>query len=114
MAVKVKNNKKMKTKIKVNDEVIVISGKMKSQKGKILAMDREGGRVIIQGVNLRKRFLRPSQENPKGGVVDVEAPIHISNVQILDTKTKKPSRVRMEIKDGKKYRVTAKSGKELN
>jgi large subunit ribosomal protein L24 len=94
--------KKIKTRIKVNDEVIVIAGKMKSRKGKILAVDRERGRVIVQGVNLRKRFLRPTQENPKGGTVDMESPIHISNVQILDSKTKKPTRIKMEIKDGKK------------
>lgn len=104
----------IKSKIKVNDEVIVITGKMKNQKGKILAVDREKGRVIVQGVNLRKRFLRPTQENPKGGVVDMEAPMHISNVQILDSKAKKPTRVKIELKDGKKLRVSVKSNKELN
>ena len=105
--------KRIKTRIKVNDEVIVIAGKMKSKKGKILALDREHGKVIVQGVNLRKKFLRPSQENPKGGTVDMESPIHISNVQILDTKSKKPTRIRMEIKDGKKLRIAVKSDKEL-
>jgi len=107
-------NKKVKTRLKVNDEVIVIAGKMKSRKGKILALNREQGKVIVQGVNMRKKFLRPSQESPKGGVVDMEAPIHISNVQILDQKTKKPTRLRIEMKDGKKVRVAVKSDKELS
>ena len=106
--------KKLKTKLKVNDEVIVIAGKMKSRKGKILAVDRDRGRVIVQGVNLRKRFLRPSQENPKGGTVDMESPLHISNVQILDAKTKKPTRIKIDLKDGKKTRVAVKSDKELS
>ncbi|MDH4263305.1 MAG: 50S ribosomal protein L24 [Spirochaetia bacterium] len=106
--------KKIKTRIKVNDEVVVITGKMKSKKGKILALDRESGKVIVQGVNLRKKFLRPSQENPKGGTVEMESPLHISNVQILDSKTKKPTRIRIEMKDGKKIRIAVKSDKELS
>jgi large subunit ribosomal protein L24 len=103
----------IKSRLKVNDDVIVIAGKMKNQKGKILAVDKEKGRVIVQGVNLRKRYLRPSQENPKGGTVDMEAPMHISNVQMLDSKTKKPTRIKMEIRDGKKFRISVKSNKEL-
>ena len=110
----VNKKKKIKTRIKVNDEVVVITGKMKSKKGKILALDRESGKVIVQGVNLRKKFLRPSQENPKGGTVEMESPLHISNVQILDSKTKKPTRIRIEMKDGKKVRIAVKSDKELS
>ncbi|MDH4200451.1 MAG: 50S ribosomal protein L24 [Spirochaetia bacterium] len=105
--------KKIKSRLKVNDEVIIISGKTRGQKGKILAMDLQRGRVIVQGVNLRKKFLRPTQQNPKGGSVEMEAPMHISNVQMLDSKSKKPSRIRMQVKDGKKLRIAVKSDKEL-
>lgn len=105
----------MKTKLKINDEVIVISGKHKKSRGKILAIDKSRGRVIVQGVGLRKRFTRPSQENPKGGVVEIESPIHISNVMFYDSKTKKGSRIRMgQDKNGQKVRVSVSSGKEVD
>ncbi len=106
---------KIKTRLKTGDEVVVIAGKAKGQRGEILAIDREKGRVWIKGVNMRKRFERPTQENPKGGVVEREASVHISNVMIFDAKTKKGSRIKMGWdKNGKKIRVLVKSGKELD
>lgn len=105
---------RIKTKLKINDEVIVISGKNKSGKGKILAIDFKKGRVIVQGVNLRKRYARPTQENPKGGEIQIEHPVAISNVMAYDSKTKSRSKIRTEInKNGEKVRVYAKSGKEI-
>ncbi|MCS6984201.1 MAG: 50S ribosomal protein L24 [Leptospiraceae bacterium] len=106
---------KLKTRLKRGDVVVVIAGKAKGQKGEILAIDREKGRVWVKGVNLRKRYERPTQENPKGGVVEREASIHISNVMIYDPKAKKPSRIRMGVnKQGKKVRILVKSGTELD
>lgn len=111
---KVHEKPRIKTKLKRGDEVIVIAGRAKGQRGEILAIDREKGRVWVKGVNLRKRFERPTQENPKGGVVEREASIHISNVMIYDPKAKKGSRIRMGFnKDGKKVRILVKSNTEL-
>ena len=109
------SNKELnKTKLKVNDEVIVISGKQRKAKGPILAIDKKSQRVIVQGVNLNKRFARPTQENPKGGIIEIEAPIHISNVAYFDAKAKKGSRIKSGTdKNGKKIRVLVASGKEL-
>lgn len=82
-----------RTRLKVNDEVVVISGKNKDSKGKIMAMNLETGRIVVQGVNLRRQFTRPTQENPQGGTIEREMPIHISNVMYWDSKAKKPSRI---------------------
>lgn len=104
----------IKTRLRVDDEVVVISGKSRNQRGRIITIDRKRGRVVVQGVNMRKHFQRPTQENTKGGVVEMESPIHISNVQYYDSKTKGPSRIKVETdKNGKKVRVSVKSGKEL-
>lgn len=105
---------RVKTKLKVNDEVVVISGKHKSAKGTILAIDFKNARVIVKGVNLRKRFTRPSQEQPKGGEVMIEHPLALSNVMLYDAKNKTRSKVRTEVnKNGQRVRVYAKSGKEV-
>ena len=104
---------KIKTRLKVNDEVVVISGKMRKQRGKILAIDKVNGRVVVQGVNMKKRYTRPTQENPKGGQVEIEHPMHISNVAYFDAKAKKATRIKMKLDNGKKVRVAATSGKEL-
>jgi len=111
---KYKQPVKMKTKLRVDDEVVVISGAAKAQKGKILAIDHDKNRVFVQGVNLKKRKMRPTQENPKGGILEVESAIHLSNVALFDAKSKGPSRIKMATdKNGKKVRVLAKSQKEL-
>ena len=102
---------KVKTRLKVNDEVVVISGKSRKQKGLIMAM--KNNRVWVKGVNLRKRFIRPTQEAPNGGVIEVENSIHISNVQAWDPKAKKCSRLRIEVRDNKKVRVLVASGTVL-
>lgn len=106
-----------KTKLKIEDEVIVISGKSKGSKGKILAYNKKNGKIIVQGVNMKRRFQRPTQENPKGALIKVEAPLHISSVQFFDSKSKKPSRIKYtQDKNGNKnkVRVAVKSGKEID
>ncbi|WP_001096783.1 50S ribosomal protein L24 [Leptospira interrogans] len=104
-----------KFRIKKNDEVICITGKHKGKRGKVLSIDKKRERVIVEGLNKRKRFMRPTQENPQGGVIEVEAPIHISNVMFYDPKKKKKAGVRVgfETVKGKKVRVSRPDKKEL-
>ncbi len=113
-----KNRKKIKLKIKsklrLGDEVVVISGKAKGSRGKILAMSLRSGKVIVKGVNVKSKFTRPSQEMPKGGSIQVESPMQLSNIQYWDIKSKKPTRLRYQINQAKqKIRVTVKSGTEI-
>jgi large subunit ribosomal protein L24 len=99
--------------VKKGDEVQIIAGDHKGVKGRVLAVDHEKGRVTIQGHNLAKKHVKPSRRNPQGGRIDVEQPIHISNVLPVNTKTSKGSRVRFKVKaDGTKKRV-ALDGTEL-
>lgn len=99
-------------KIKKDDEVIVISGKYKGVKGKVLEVRPAAGRVVVAGVGRTKRHIKPTQEKP-GHIEDVEAPIHVSNVALVDPKTKKATRVGYKIEGGKKIRVAKKSGTEI-
>jgi len=98
-----------KFKIKTGDEVIILAGKDKGQKGKVLKIVKSKDRVLVEGVNVVKKHVKPSAENPQGGIVEKEAPIHISNVALVDPKTGKPTRVGYETKNGKKVRVSKKS-----
>jgi large subunit ribosomal protein L24 len=103
-------------KIKKNDEVRVIAGKDKGKTGRVLKIDRERGKVFVEGVNMVKKTMRKKKQNDKGGIADIEAPIHISNVMLL-SKSGKPSRVgyRYEGKgeDQKKVRYVKKSGETV-
>ena len=92
----------------IGDEVEVTTGNHKGMKGKILRLDLERGRVIVEGVNLKKRHLRPTPQTA-GGIVEIPHALAISNVMPLDPKTGEPTRVKFEERDGKKVRV-AKSG----
>lgn len=76
----------MKYKVKKGTEVVVITGEHKGKKGKILEVLRDSQRVIIEGINLRKKFLKKSQENPNGGIVEKEMPIHYSNIKVISDK----------------------------
>lgn len=101
----------MRTRIKKGDLVVVIAGKDKKKTGKVKAVLPGEDRVIVERINLVKKHQRPTRQNPAGGIVEMEAPIHISNVQLLDGKTNRPTRVRTGTnKDGKKVRVAVKSG----
>ncbi|MDR2412754.1 MAG: 50S ribosomal protein L24 [Rickettsiales bacterium] len=99
-------------KIKKGDEVIVISGKYKGVKGKVLEARPCEFRVVVEGVNRRKWHIKPTQEKP-GHIIDREAPIHVSNVALIDPKTKKPARAGYKLEGGKKIRVAKKSGAEV-
>lgn len=99
-------------KIKKGDEVIVISGKYKGVKGKVLEARPTESRVLVAGVNRTKRHIKPTQEKP-GHILDLEAPIHVSNVALYDAKTQKPSRVGFKIVGDKKVRILKKSGEEI-
>jgi large subunit ribosomal protein L24 len=95
-------------RILVGDQVEVIAGNSKGQKGKVARIDHERGRVIIEGVNLVKRHVRATSQ-AAGGIQQIPAAIAISNVMPVDPETGKPTRVKFEVRDGKKVRV-AKSG----
>jgi len=92
----------------IGDEVQVVAGNHKGQKGKVARIDQVRGRVIVEGVNLKKRHLRATPQTA-GGIVEIPAALAISNVMPLDPETGKPTRVRFEDRDGSKVRV-AKSG----
>jgi len=98
-----------KFKIKTGDLVQVLAGKDKGRKGKVLKIYKAKDRVLVEGVNIVKKHVKPSTENPQGGIVEKEAPIHISNVNLVDPKTGKPTRVGYEMKGDKKVRVSKKS-----
>jgi len=108
----------MAVKIRQGDEVVVIAGKDRSKTGKVLKVDREKDRVYIEGLNIVKRHQRPMQSTDPvkaaGGVVEKEGPIHISNVMLLDPKTKKPTRVGVSRENGVRNRVTKASGTKLD
>lgn len=95
-----------KVKLRKDDEVIVISGSRedKGKKGKILSIDKKRDRVYVSGINKKKKFVRPTQENPQGGEIEIERPIHISNVMFYDSKLKKG--VRLGVEGEKKDRVS--------
>ena len=91
-------------KLKVDDEVIVLSGKDKGKRGKIMAINRDRNILVVQGINLIRRFQRPSQENPKGGILELERPLHFSNVAYYDSKSKKGMRLGYLLKGPKQKR----------
>jgi large subunit ribosomal protein L24 len=103
-----------KMHVKKGDKVQVISGKDKGKQGVILQALPKQNRVIVEGVNVVKKHAKPSQDNPQGGILNVEASIHASNVMLIDPKSGEPTRVGYEDKDGKKVRVAKKSGEALD
>ncbi len=99
--------------LKKGDKVIVIAGHDKGKSGVIQKVIPESNRVVVEGINVRKKHQKPSQANPEGSIVEVYAPIDASNVMIEDPKTKKPSRIGHKIVKGKKVRFAKKSGTVL-
>src|SRR5699024_10237252 len=96
--------------VKKGDKVKVLSGKDKGKQGAILESYPKKERVLVEGVNMVKVHAQPSQDNPQGGILNQEAPIHVSNVLTIDTKRGEPTRVGYEDRDGKKVRIAKKSG----
>ena len=92
-------------KVKRNDTVLVISGNDNGKKGKVLKVFPKNNKIIVEGVNMIKRHTRPTQQLPQGGIVQKEAPIHMSNVKVIAPKTNIPTRVGIKLlKDGSKVR----------
>lgn len=108
--------KTMQTKlhIKKSDTVFVIAGNYKGREGKVLEVIRATGKAIVEGVNMVKKHTKPNAKYPQGGIVEKEAPIHISNLMIKDPKTGKPTRIGRKLNDkGKLVRYSKKSGEEI-
>ena len=101
-----------KFKIKKGDQVVVVTGRDKGKKGEVLEVLRAESRVRVQGVNMVKRHRRATQ-NDAGGIMSMEAPLHISNVAHVDPESGVATRVGFEVKDGEKVRVAKRSGKAL-
>ena len=103
-----------KLHIKKGDTVIVNAGNYKGQQGKVLEVIRKTERAIVEGVNMIKKHTKPNAANPQGGIVEKEAPIHISNLMLLDPKTGSKTRIgRRPDGDGKLVRYSKKSGEEI-
>lgn len=92
--------------IKKGDKVIVISGADKGKTGVVQKSLPKLDKVVVEGVNVRKKHRKPTQANPEGSIVDIYAPIHVSNVALIDPKTKKATRVGFQVENGKKVRVS--------
>lgn len=101
-------------KIKKGDSVVVLSGKDKGRTGTVSQVMPREGKLVVAGVNIATRHRKPTQTNPQGGLERSEAPMAISKVAIADPKTGKATRVRFEVRDGKKVRVAVKSGELIN
>jgi len=101
-------------KLKLNDEVIILAGKDSGKKGNVKKINFKKKTVIVEGLNMFKKAIKPTQENPNGGFADLEKGINISNVAVVSPKTGGPTRVKIEVKDGKKTRVATKCGSVLN
>jgi len=101
-------------KLKTGDKVVVIAGKDKGKEGNITKVLKNENKVVVEGVNVAKKHIKPNGQTA-GSIVDIELPIHASNVMILDPKTKKPSRIgHTTDKNGKKVRITKKSNSTLD
>ena len=103
----------LKLRVKKGDQVIVLSGDDKGKTGEILKAMPKEGKVVVAGVNLVKRHIKPSQTTP-GGIVTKEAPINVSNVALVDPKTGKATKVGYKEVDGRKVRVARKSGEVID
>ena len=104
----------MGLRVRTDDEVVVISGKDRGKTGRVLQVDPAKQRVFVEGLNIVKRHQRPTPgTNQPGGVIEKPGPIHISNVALIDPKDKKPTRTRVEERDGARVRVAVRSGEVI-
>jgi len=99
--------------VKTGDKVKIITGKDKGKEGTILAAMPKKNKVLVEGLNIMKKHTRPTGMGQEGGIVEKEAPIHVSNVQLIDPKTNESTRVGYKVENGKKVRYAKKSGEEL-
>ena len=103
----------IKLKITSGDLVKVIAGDHKGSEGKVLKVDREKNKAIVEGVNMVSKHTKPSAKNPQGGIIKKEAPIHISNIALIDPKSKKATKVGIKVEGDKKVRFSKKSNQVL-
>ena len=105
----------MAIKVKKNDRVRLTAGKDRGKEGKVLFVDTKKNRLVVEGLNLVRKTRRPDQQNQKGGIIDIEAPVHVSNVMILCPKCSAAMRVKHKrLENGKKIRVCGKCGEVLD
>jgi large subunit ribosomal protein L24 len=110
----------MASRIKADDQVVVIGGKDRGKRGKVLRVEPKKNRLYVEGLNIIKRHQRPRQvagaqrAEQVGGVIEREGPIHISNVMLVDPKEGKPTRVGTQIEDGKRFRIAKRSGAKVD
>jgi large subunit ribosomal protein L24 len=103
-----------KLHVKKGDTVIVITGDNLGNKGRILEINRNTEKAIVEGVNMIKKHTKPNTKHPQGGIIEKEAPVHISNLMLVDPKTGKPTRIGRRLNaDGKLVRYSKKSGEEI-
>ena len=103
----------MKLKIKTGDTVRIIAGDHKGTEGKIVRVLTDKNKAIVEGVNMVSKHEKPSAQNPQGGIVKKEAPIHLSNLSLIDSKSGETTRIGYEIRDGVKVRVAKKSNEVI-
>jgi large subunit ribosomal protein L24 len=110
----------MSRRIKVDDEVIVVGGKDRGKRGRVLRVEPKKDRLYVEGLNIVKRHQRPRQvagaqrSEQVGGVIEKEGPIHLSNVMLLDPQDGKPTRIGIELQDGKRFRISRRTGSRLD
>ncbi|MGH7300476.1 MAG: 50S ribosomal protein L24 [Candidatus Rokuibacteriota bacterium] len=101
--------------VRKGDTVVVVAGKERGKKGKVLRVIPDKGRVVVERINMVKKHQRPTQKVRQGGIIEREGPIHLSNVMLVDPNSDKPTRVGMKaLSDGKKVRVAKRSGEMLD
>ena len=103
----------IKLKIKSGDTVKVIAGDHQGSEGKVMRVYREKNKAVVEGVNMVSKHTKPSAKNPQGGIVKKEAPIHISNIALIDPKSKKATKVGIKVEGDKKVRFSKKSNQVL-
>lgn len=102
-------------RVKKDDNVVVVAGKDKGTRGKVLRVMPSDDKILVEGVNVITKHIKPSQRNPQGGRVKREAPIHISNVMLADPKDGKPTRVKIKtLESGERVRVASRSGEQID
>ena len=101
--------------IRRDDTVLVISGNDKGKRGRVLRVIPENDRVIVEGVRMMKKHTKPTQRDPQGGIVEREAPIHVSNIMVIDPHSDEPTRVgKKRLDDGRNIRVAVRSGEMID
>jgi large subunit ribosomal protein L24 len=105
----------MGTRVKKNDKVMIMTGKDRGKSGKVLFVNKNSTRLIVEGLNIVKKAKRPDQQNKKGGIIDIEAPVAISNVMVMCAKCGKPVRLKARLlENGKKVRACVKCGEMMD